>query len=943
MANIFVIAHPDQHAAWVPYLATLGHTATTHSFNDSSATLDASWASNGPFDAILIKGYFHTTDSTIWAVGKWQAGVPVLGLANTSGTTQWAHAAGIITGGTASGSGDRLVRIVHPAAGNLPVGTNLADPYPNSTNWTPATASTYGLIAVSNNRPAMSVVEPGMPLATGTATARAVAIFSTLTADTVAATPQGAALFTNALAWLTATPPAPSGNATLGVTASTSGTINVAHAATAILGVTTAATGAITVPQAGTATLGVTSTATGTVDAALVGDATLGVASTVTGWLARDWPRDATTGRAAYALTVAHRDGTPLAALGAGVKITAPIRTRLGDVDGTGTGTAFQMPATSPDAPGVRQFRELQIYRAGHHLETCVLLRPSHDGKKAILEWLAAGLGWYFTKRRVGPAVRPELLRNPSFEQGLTAWNPGYVAPSIPAAPPKVSIVTTDVITGRKALRVEGSTAVQKTITRLGSDTTFAPGSAVLSSAGKTSLREFAKEVKVDRNPNDLVDIAPPVITIEGHTDDVPDYGPGGNKGLSERRAKAVYDYLLPLVPEGTTMTYKGFGDTKPIVPNNPGTYVGTPQNRRVDIIYPRVESARGHRQLVRQTLRYTNPSRHIKRNLTFAAYGTLESFKEPNLNGSIIWIGRRKPGTQEYVETSHVAINEETPLGTPTRWETSITVPADGQEWEIVVRLTPPAGTVTYDACTLKADDALEFIDVDYSTIVKGLVEHAQDPAFDKDDLNLAADVQPTGIRTTRVYYWHERQTIASCLAELAALVDGPDINIDSVARRVRARKRIGQDTTVTLAMSTGILDQATISLDGDSSATTVIVQADGSGADREEGVATGTTDDVDLVLEDVFTAEPGTRVGELGAQAARYHRMVAGHNPLPVVTADADDTNMLLDMVGRGDTVDLDIPSPLHDVTGRGRITSWSLDVDADRITYAPELLEV
>src|SRR5690606_31490669 len=117
------------------------------------------------------------------------------------------------------------------------------------------------------------------------------------------------------------------------------------------------------------------------------------------------------------------------------------------------------------------------------------------------------------------------------------------------------------------------------------------------------------------------------------------------------------------------------------------------------------------------------------------------------------------------------------------TRSEVTIDVPADGQAWEIVARLTPPAGTVIYDegATNLWADDALEFVDVDQALIVAGLVAHAQDPAFDKDDLNIGASTPLTGVTRTRVYYWHDRQTIASCLAELTGLSDGVDITIDT------------------------------------------------------------------------------------------------------------------------------------------------------------------
>ncbi len=55
-------------------------------------------------------------------------------------------------------------------------------------------------------------------------------------------------------------------------------------------------------------------------------------------------------------------------------------------------------------------------------------------------------------------------------------------------------------------------------------------------------------------------------ITISGHTDDVgsSEY----NQKLSEKRARAVYDFLINHEIDPGSLTYKGFGKSKPLVPN---------------------------------------------------------------------------------------------------------------------------------------------------------------------------------------------------------------------------------------------------------------------------------------------------------------------------------------------------------------------------------------
>jgi len=64
-------------------------------------------------------------------------------------------------------------------------------------------------------------------------------------------------------------------------------------------------------------------------------------------------------------------------------------------------------------------------------------------------------------------------------------------------------------------------------------------------------------------------------IEISGHTDNVGDKKM--NQTLSENRAKSVYNYLVANGIDASRLTYKGYGDTQPVVPND------TPENRQIN------------------------------------------------------------------------------------------------------------------------------------------------------------------------------------------------------------------------------------------------------------------------------------------------------------------------------------------------------------------------
>jgi outer membrane protein OmpA-like peptidoglycan-associated protein len=101
----------------------------------------------------------------------------------------------------------------------------------------------------------------------------------------------------------------------------------------------------------------------------------------------------------------------------------------------------------------------------------------------------------------------------------------------------------------------------------------FATGKANLQPESRPVLKEIAGTLE---RHADLT------ILIEGHTDNVG--SPASNLALSDARAAAVKTALVEeFGVDGSRITTKGLGDTKPSVPNT--TASGRAQNRRVEVV----------------------------------------------------------------------------------------------------------------------------------------------------------------------------------------------------------------------------------------------------------------------------------------------------------------------------------------------------------------------
>jgi outer membrane protein OmpA-like peptidoglycan-associated protein len=99
-------------------------------------------------------------------------------------------------------------------------------------------------------------------------------------------------------------------------------------------------------------------------------------------------------------------------------------------------------------------------------------------------------------------------------------------------------------------------------------DIYFATNSDKLTSKSLKVIKEFYDFLKVNSNLD---------IEIQGHTDAIGSIEK--NQDLSMRRARAVYNYLILLGIDQNRLTYKGYGETKPVADNR--TSIGRSQNRR--------------------------------------------------------------------------------------------------------------------------------------------------------------------------------------------------------------------------------------------------------------------------------------------------------------------------------------------------------------------------
>lgn len=664
---------------------------------------------------------------------------------------------------------------------------------------------------------------------------------------------------------------------------------------------------------------------------------------------------DPVTGLPQYRLRVVQPDGTgvtelPNAAIGDVVEELnddGSLDFTLPKYDAT---TAFVTPRLGEPIP------EVQVWR-GVNLEAWQKVDGANPDDKTVA-FDCSGLMGYLKGRVIGKAPKRNLLVNPNFTDALSHWSGGYLPGSIPAAAPQASVVSVDFFgETRKALQITGADTVTTVKSAVETAAVFVPNSASLLPGGAAVLTSAANAIPDGATP----------IHIVGHT---ANDGTGSGLTLSLNRAIAAKPYVAAAHPSATISILPGLkspnaqgsnvagrGYYEPVASN--ATEAGRKQNRRVEFSYKSTVTAGAeHQQYFGQDIAFTNTTgREVT--ITVDGYFRVLSFLgvSGNSYGVQVQLVKASAPTVE-VEESHSTIDEKTTVGEWISAEASVTIPSDGIAYIVHVRYFPPEGVVQWTELGAWPDDALFFpTGTDQALIAKGLVEHAQDPAMDKQgDWPILIETRTplTGVTRSRTYLYHERRYVNTGLEELQSLYNGMDMHVETNATTrtfVTSYPRRGQTTQVTLSLGGNVVAYRA-PVDVTNVSTRRYVQGlDQSGASRREGVYTDTSGLGGLLVEEVEYAKPETPVTELDETAISGVKRYGHPSTLLEVTighigggpgAQAELTSWMLDRVKVGDVVNVDIQDGQTNITGLHRVTRKTLTPETDTLRYllAPEV---
>lgn len=623
-----------------------------------------------------------------------------------------------------------------------------------------------------------------------------------------------------------------------------------------------------------------------------------------------------------YRVLVVNMDGEPINELVRA--IPGDVKKALSDHDQF----SFTLSANDPDAADVQAHRdEIQVWRGKSLIFWGLVVRVRDDDLKLTVQ--CSGLTYYFTRRVFGEVPKKNML-TPS----VYAWTPTYLPRSTPTTAPARSYSSHYTYNEHYSMGLSSSSGF--TTQTADNDVIFFGDGVNLTTAGKT----FVDGVLADTfGPN-------PNISIHVYDDN--ELSPDPSIDRAQARLDSITDYILTKLPGAFI---HGNADAYRHAISSNSTSGGRNDNRRTTFRYRDDDGRKGHKQCVYQRFVVKNPKANQKKRLyTFSAFGYVANASGWAANFKGLEIVRydphksnpdkawRRRGYKKIVKSNYSVIGPGTPVGAWVRYQASVLLPNDGKSSIIEVRLYPPNGDIYWTEWWLTSDDSLWFKERDQASIVNHIVQHAQDPAYGKSDLNIGTYTPLTKVTRSREYLFSERQNVYDALAEWPTLANGMDFDVvvkpDKRTFRTWFPRR-GNDTDVVLEWGGDIVNY-TVDLDGTQISTSVILQNDGQGSSREERSVSDASQYDNMVLEKVYMVTPNSPASSWYQQAlrglARYRRPVI----IPQITVRPDRTSDLLARVSLGDRIMVKIKDMWLDTAQMHRVTSITISPTGDRVTY-------
>lgn len=318
---------------------------------------------------------------------------------------------------------------------------------------------------------------------------------------------------------------------------------------------------------------------------------------------------------------------------------------------------------------------------------------------------------------------------------------------------------------------------------------------------------------------------------------------------------------------------------------------------------------------------------------LKFARFSTTEFIDVYDVDG-VFQGSFPKP-----IEELFVPITEDFPVNKWTRMSSRLFVPLTGQFEFIQISVWGVRGVIFIDDAQLSYNERLEWFSTDQMTIATDLINHGQDTAYDKVDLNIGVSAPPSGIKRDLTVLFSEHVEIYQILRSLTLLDDGFDMRetYSSTGKVIQFESPGGGQYRPSCALKLRAeIQRFKYTFDGQLAASSVVTLGEGFGGEREEGFAEDPSAFANgIVIEEVFPAEAGTPAASLDNIATE--RLVIGSAPA-VLEFDTGPNpalvTKLLSSIRVGDVVPVDLfRGPLAIASEKYRLVEWTLELD-DRL---------